>query len=101
MAQNLFEQQVPASFAAKNRVTIYQGNCRDFMETLPDQSVQLVVTSPPYNIGKSYEKPTDLEQYVREQQEVIDECVRLLRDSGSICWQVGNWVKNGEMGLFS
>ena len=69
----------------------------DFMRTLSDGSMRLIVTSPPYNIGKSYESKEPLEEYVEAQARVIAECVRLLERSGSLCWQVGNHVRNGEI----
>jgi adenine-specific DNA-methyltransferase len=69
----------------------------DFLASLPRESIQLVVTSPPYNIGKAYERRTILEQYVSDQRAVIAECVRVLRPGGSICWQVGNHVDAGEI----
>lgn len=69
----------------------------DYMARFPDESVQLVVTSPPYNIGKSYEKRTSLERYLAEQDRVIAEAVRLLAPGGSICWQVGNHIDSGEV----
>ena len=69
----------------------------DFMAGLPDESMKLVVTSPPYNLGKLYEKRTRLESYVRGQERVIAECVRLLSPSGSLCWQTGNYVDRGEV----
>lgn len=68
-----------------------------FMRPLKDGSMKLIVTSPPYNIGKSYEKRAPLERYVQEQAQVISECVRLLHSKGSICWQVGNHVDKGEI----
>jgi adenine-specific DNA-methyltransferase len=68
-----------------------------FMKTLASQSMQLVVTSPPYNIGKSYEAKSKLDAYIEAQTKVIAECVRLLHTRGSICWQVGNHVHNGEI----
>jgi adenine-specific DNA-methyltransferase len=67
------------------------------MRPLESGSVKLIVTSPPYNIGKSYEKRTTLEKYVQDQAQVIAECVRLMHPQGSICWQVGNHVQNGEI----
>ena len=69
----------------------------DFMRRLDSRSVKLIVTSPPYNIGKAYERKDSLENYVKAQTQVISECVRLLHDRGSICWQVGNHVQNGEV----
>lgn len=68
-----------------------------FMRGLEDESMKLIVTSPPYNIGKSYEKRSSLDQYIKDQAQVISECVRLLHPNGSICWQVGNHVHNGEI----
>jgi adenine-specific DNA-methyltransferase len=59
--------------------------------------VRLVVTSPPYNIGKPYETRLNLTEYLSQQQRVIEQCVRVLHPYGSICWQVGNYVKDGEI----
>lgn len=67
------------------------------LSTIPDSQIQLVVTSPPYNIGKEYEKRQPLEAYVAWQDKVIRECHRVLKPTGSICWQVGNYVNNGEI----
>ena len=68
-----------------------------FMRPLKNESMQLIVTSPPYNIGKSFEKRSSLDVYVQAQTQVISECVRLLNPRGSLCWQVGNHVVNGEI----
>jgi len=68
-----------------------------FMRPLPAGSMQLIVTSPPYNIGKAYERRSPLTAYVQQQAQVISECVRLLSEDGSICWQVGNHVQEGEI----
>ena len=69
----------------------------DFMARQRGESMKLVVTSPPYNIGKSYEKRSHLDCYIEGQAKVIAECVRLLHPQGSICWQVGNHVDKGEV----
>ena len=69
----------------------------DYMAPLDDGSFKLIVTSPPYNIGKSYERRTVLEEYLDAQEKTISECVRLLDERGSICWQVGNFVDNGSI----
>ena len=74
--------------------------CEDnlsFMRDLPDGCMKLIVTSPPYNIGKAYEKRAPLDAYIQQQAQVISECVRLLHPSGSLCWQVGNHVQSGEI----
>jgi len=64
---------------------------------LSDETFQLIVSSPPYNIGKSYEKQVALEQYLEWQSQVASELVRLLSPQGSLVWQVGNFVDDGEV----
>jgi adenine-specific DNA-methyltransferase len=74
--------------------------CEDnlsFMRSLPNESMHLIVTSPPYNIGKEYEKRTTNELYIEQQAATIAEAVRLLHPRGSICWQVGNGIDDGEV----
>lgn len=75
--------------------------CRDnlaFMRDLPSESMKLIVTSPPYNLKKAYErKKLSLEEYTQQQAQVISESVRLLHPTGSLCWQVGNHVDDGEI----
>ncbi len=69
-----------------------------FLRSIQNNSVKLIVTSPPYNIGKKYEKRTSLNRYLVEQSATISECVRVLNKNGSICWQIGNHItKNGEV----
>ncbi len=70
----------------------------DFMRGLPTGGMKLIVTSPPYNIGKTYERRSSLDAYLRQQEVVINACVGLLHERGSICWQVGNHIaRNGEV----
>lgn len=69
----------------------------DFVRKLSDESMKLIVTSPPYNIGKIYEEKISLENYIQRQTRIIAECIRLLHPQGSLCWQVGNHVQNGEV----
>lgn len=72
-------------------------NNLDFMRPLANERMKLIITSPPYNIGKSYEKKSPLLHYIQDQAQVISECIRLLHPQGSLCWQVGNHVQNGEI----
>ncbi len=88
---------VSDAFDAHSDAVYHQGDCLELMRNLPAQSMQLVVTSPPYNLGKKYEKRSALDSYLSWQAEVIAEAVRVLRPQGSICWQVGNYVENGEI----
>jgi adenine-specific DNA-methyltransferase len=80
-----------------NDVTVFSGDCRELLLQMPLESVQLIVTSPPYNIGKKYEKRVLLSDYLRREEEVINLCIDRLKPGGSICWQIGNHVDDGEI----
>lgn len=82
---------------AKNDVTLFRGDCRNLLAAMPDESAQLIVTSPPYNIGKQYERRMTLADYLAREKEVINLCIDKLRRGGSICWQIGNHVDAGEI----
>lgn len=69
----------------------------EFMRTLGDQSMHLIITSPPYNLGKPYESRRSQEVYIEQQAATVAEAVRLLNPRGSVCWQVGNYVDDGEV----
>lgn len=56
---------------------------------MPDESIDLILTSPPYNIGKEYEQIAPLRNYLARQERRIKEMYRVLKSTGSICWQVG------------
>ena len=67
------------------------------LKNLKNNSVQLIVTSPPYNIGKSYEKKESLDIYLNEQEKTLKECYRILKKKGSLCWQVGSYFEKTEL----
>lgn len=77
---------------------LWVGDVSDFLAALPETAkFDLVVTSPPYNIGKEYETKDTLPLYIDWQTQVIDAIVPRLSDKGSLCWQVGNFVDNGQI----
>lgn len=83
--------------ASPNVVFKLQDNLA-FMHDLADESINLVVTSPPYNIGKAYERRSTMDDYIASQAATIAEAVRLTSPRGSICWQVGNHIaRDGEV----
>jgi adenine-specific DNA-methyltransferase len=93
--------QVPekGKVAFGDRTTkLFLGDVEHFLDSLPKEPIfDLVVTSPPYNIGKSYESPVTLEQYIKWQKRIIKKIYIRLKDTGSICWQVGNYIENGSI----
>ena len=88
---------IHSTFRKNFRTVIYPGDCLNLLKQIPNESIQLIVTSPPYNIGKEYENKLKLDTYIKQQTKVIKECVRVLSKKGSLCWQVGNYVNNGSI----
>lgn len=81
-------------------LTNFVYECQDaltFMREIPDNSVKLIITSPPYNVGKEYEARVKIEEYLNNIKPIISEMYRILALDGSICWQVGNYVEHGEV----
>lgn len=71
---------------------INHGDSLTILKKIEDGKFDLILTSPPYNLGKSYETKTYIEKYLETQEEIISELVRTLSDWGNLCWQVGNYV---------
>src|SRR5437016_296865 len=76
---------------------LWSGDCQRLLSDLPTRvKFDLVLTSPPYNLGKEYEdKRRSFQKYLRLQADVIDDIIPRLKSTGSLCWQVGNFVENG------
>jgi len=88
---------ITSAYDKSSQVTLYLGDRLELLRQIPNSSANLFVTSPPYNIGKKYEKRIALAEYLRGQEETLVEAVRTLDESGSLCWQVGNHVDGGEV----
>lgn len=76
---------------------IVNDDCLSYLKNIENGKFDLILTSPPYNIGKSYETKTSIEKYLETQESIINELIRTLSDRGNICWQIGNYVSNGEV----
>jgi adenine-specific DNA-methyltransferase len=91
----------PNPISISDPFQIWKGKVEPFLSQLRDKRVgpifDLIVTSPPYNIGKDYEKKMPLDVYLSWQRKVIHDIVPFLKDSGSLCWQVGNYVEDGAI----
>lgn len=76
---------------------VRHGECLNVLRHIEDGKFDLIITSPPYNIGKSYETKVSIEEYLQTQENIIEELVRTLSDKGNLCWQVGNYIDKGEV----
>ncbi|HHV72817.1 MAG TPA: site-specific DNA-methyltransferase [Clostridia bacterium] len=81
----------------KTEHLIYIGDARDVLKTIPDETIQLVVTSPPYWNKKNYGNVMEqigyyhsYEQYLEELNQVWKECIRLLLPQGRLCINIGD-----------
>lgn len=90
-------KKIESDFHPDAEVVLYQGDVSDFVATLPTACMGLIITSPPYNLGKDYEDRKSIEEYLEQQSQVIEQLCRILRSDGSLCWQVGNFVDDGEV----
>ena len=89
--------KIDKNFTSDSSIVLLNGDVLEEISNLPKKTFDLIITSPPYNIGKSYEERQSLESYMAWQEEVIKALYPLLTDKGSICWQVGNYIENGEV----
>lgn len=83
------------NYKESNKVTLHNGDCLKLLKKLPDESVDLVVTSPPYCMGKAYEDPhDDIETFKKQHVNIFNELYRVVKKGGSICWQVGYHISD-------
>lgn len=74
------------------KVNLHHDDCLKVLKKLKDNSIDLILTSPPYQVGKEYEKDISIDEYIKWQDNIIKESIRITKDTGSICWQVGNYI---------
>ncbi len=84
--EDLRENPVPPEYLDK----ILLGDAREILKLLPDSSVHLMVTSPPYNVGKEYDRDLTLGEYLDFVEEVMREVYRVLVWGGRACFNVAN-----------
>lgn len=92
--------QIADHYDPTANAVLFHGDRLELLAALPPASQKLIVTSPPYNIGKTYERHTKLtlDDYLDDQRRTIEACVTALHEEGSICWQVGNHISaDGEV----
>ncbi len=89
--------KVAPRYAPSADIVLFEGGAEEFVSGIPDGGIDLVLTSPPYNLGKEYERKKRIEDYLEQQESIVRELVRVVTPTGSICWQVGNFVHRGEV----
>lgn len=83
------------NYKEENRVTIRQSDCINLLKRMPDESVDLIITSPPYCMKKAYENPEDdIETFKKQHLKIFPDLYRILKVGGSICWQIGYHVSD-------
>lgn len=76
---------------------LWNGDVEEFLDmNYKGLSFDLVVTSPPYNIGKEYEKRLKLSEYLSQQERIISKIIPKLSERGSLCWQIGNYINSNK-----
>ncbi len=91
------EKEIPAE--CLNR--IFCKSSEDMMAELPDNSVHLMVTSPPYNVGKEYDRDATLAEYLEFLGRVWREVYRVLVPGGRACINVANLGRKPYIPLHS
>ncbi len=92
------EVHISTRYSHDAAATLFPGDRLELLRQIPAGHSRLIVTSPPYNIGKRYEKRIAFDEYLGRQRDTIRECARTLADDGSLCWQVGNHIAgDGEV----
>lgn len=91
------QQKLSEKFSLDSRIVLTEGDTLEVLKNLPNSAFKLIVSSPPYNIGKEYEKQVELKNYLEWQTEIIKELSRVVTTDGSIVWQVGNFIDDGEV----
>ncbi|MBX4196583.1 site-specific DNA-methyltransferase [Candidatus Pacearchaeota archaeon] len=85
--QDSFEKENIISKELLNRIFCASS---ETMKELPDHSVHLMITSPPYNVGKEYDKDLSLEEYLNLLRNVFKEVKRVLVTGGRVGINVAN-----------
>src|SRR5580658_3490554 len=89
--------RIDSQFHADSTIVLAHADSFETLKKLPGGAIKLIISSPPYNLGKEYEVQQKLEHYFKWLEPILAELVRVLSPDGSICWQVGNYVEKSEV----
>lgn len=86
----VYKTPAKAALAAQAELDVlFSGDAFRLAEALPDDSVDLIFSSPPYCMGKSYEDSSSVDDFILSHEAIVPNLIRVLKPGGSICWQVG------------
>lgn len=79
-------------------MTLFNGDCKNLLKEIPDKTIELIITSPPYCMKKAYEDPKDdIFTFQKLHENIFYDIYRVLKPGGSICWQTGYHVANSTI----
>lgn len=89
----------------EKQIELIQGNCLEILSQIPDDSVDLTLTSPPYNLGRNhhtgskrhdpYKDDLPEDEYQNEQLKLLRELYRITKDCGSVLYNHKNRIREG------
>lgn len=83
--------------APKPQAELRHGNSLDLIEQYDDEFFSLIVTSPPYFIGKEYDTSRCTKEFLKLHENLLPKLLKALKPGGSLCWQVGYHVADGVL----
>lgn len=86
---------IDAFFDHRSDFCLFNGDCRELFAAMPNEALDLIVTSPPYFMGKSYDTSYEVADFIRDHNALRPNAERIVKSGGNIAWQVGHHVKNG------
>lgn len=81
----------------KDKIQIYWGNSLDYLKSMPSESIQLMVTSPPYYNARAYSQWDNLDLYLEDMRIIIRESFRVLENHRVFVWNIGDIFDNDRL----
>jgi adenine-specific DNA-methyltransferase len=97
MSQPARQQKIARVYDPSKRCVLLLGDATNLLRTLPDEGIDLVITSPPYFMGKEYDHSGDIRDFINLHRQLLPDLVRVTKPGGNICWQVGYYAKDGTV----
>ncbi len=87
--------KMPKRAVKTPKPTLLLADAFDFLGTLKPNFVDLIVSSPPYFMGKEYDTSLKIEDFIERHTRLLPLLFRALKPGGNLCWQVGHHVRKG------